>query len=112
MYLKKCKHSFVNIIYFIIQGGGTNTHLGLDEMRDEAFSESNGARPINAGHPRVAIVLTDGKSNDPPKTVLSALKCHDEDITMFAIGVGASVDMNELEVSFEQFYLVSFTLNE
>ena len=67
-------------------------------MRTNGFLEANGMRPQDQGHPRVAIVLTDGRSNDPPKTVLAALKCHEADITMFAIGVGSSVDLNELEV--------------
>jgi len=80
------------------QGGGTNTHLGLAEMRTAGFSEANGARPITSGHPRVALVLTDGRSNEPPKTVIEALKVHDDDITVFAVGVGSSVDLNELEV--------------
>ena len=34
-------------------GGGTNTHLALEEMVDDAFLESNGARPISSGIPRV-----------------------------------------------------------
>lgn len=78
--------------------GGTNTNLALTELVAQGFSESNGARPIGLGHPRVAVVLTDGKSSQPRQTVLAALNVHAADITVIAIGVGNEVDVNELEV--------------
>ena len=34
-------------------GGGTNTHLALEEMVTDAFRERNGARPASSGIPRV-----------------------------------------------------------
>ena len=64
------------------EAGGTNTHLALDEMRVNGFKASNGARPTSDGHPRVAIVLTDGQSNQPQLTVTAALRVHDADITV------------------------------
>ena len=70
----------------IYSGGGTNTHLALDEMTNHAFSVANGARPHKEARPRIGIILTDGKSNNPPLTVMSALRAHDADITMLAIG--------------------------
>jgi len=78
--------------------GGTNTHLALDQLTTVSFTEEHGARPLKAGHPRVAVVLTDGKSNSPAKTVVSALKTHSADITVIAVGVGKGVDVEELEV--------------
>ena len=55
-------------------GGGTNTHVALDTMVYRVFQEKEGARPLEKGHPRVAIVMTDGKSNKPPLTILNALR--------------------------------------
>lgn len=49
-------------------------------------------------HPRVAIVVTDGKSNLPPLTMVAANEAHDNDITMIGVGIGASIDIHELEV--------------
>jgi uncharacterized protein YegL len=82
----------------IYKDGYTYTNKGLDEMVFKGFTSVAGARPLSEGHPRVAIVVTDGKSTDPPKTVMSALRAHDADITVFAVGVGSTVDMNELAV--------------
>ena len=66
----------------VFNGGGTNTHLALDELRINGFSETNGARPLSEGHPRVGIVLTDGQSNNPSMTITAALRVHDADITV------------------------------
>ena len=51
-----------------------------------AFSAAAGARPQSEGHPRVAIVVTDGGSNDAQATVDAAMRAHNADITMFAVG--------------------------
>ena len=40
------------------QSGGTNTHLGLDDLRQMMITYG---RPGNTGVPRFAIVLTDGQ---------------------------------------------------
>ncbi len=34
-------------------GGGTSTHEALEQMRTVLFNVTNGARPLNDGHPRV-----------------------------------------------------------
>jgi von Willebrand factor type A domain len=62
------------------EAGGTNTHLALDELRKNGFIAANGAR---ADHPKVAIVLTDGQSNQPPLTITAALRCHDASYTVY-----------------------------
>ena len=62
-----------------------------------SFTHDNGVRPRDEGHPRVGIVLTDGKSNQPAMTIMAAMHAHSADITMFAIGVGSSVDLDELQ---------------
>lgn len=73
--------------------GDTNTGSAIAYMRDVMFQEHNGARD---GVPRIAIVLTDGRSNDPVFTVEEATKAKQEDIVMFAIGVGSDKSMYEL----------------
>jgi len=50
-----------------------------------------------SGHPRIAIVVTDGQSNNPPKTLVSAMNAHAADITVFAVGVGAGINLKELD---------------
>jgi len=53
------------------------------------------ARP---GMPMIGIVITDGKSTESEETILEAKLTHDVDIQMFAVGVGASVDKEELRI--------------
>ena len=79
--------------------GGTNTPDGLDTLIGEFNTSSFGARPEEQGIPRVAIVVTDGQSNDgggPPATIANAQRVHDNNILTYAVGVGDSVDMDEL----------------
>ena len=45
----------------------------------------------------MGIVVTDGQSNNPPLTVLAALRAHDADITVFAVGVGNAILEKELD---------------
>lgn len=73
-------------------GGGTNTAHGLELMREQAWRDEISIL-------RLAIVLTDGQSNDRPATLLAAQAVHDYDppITVYAIGVGDNVDEAELE---------------
>jgi hypothetical protein len=44
-------------------GGGTMTHKALDQMRTLLFTKNGGARNQLDGHPRVCVMVTDGKSN-------------------------------------------------
>lgn len=93
------KSQVINAVKRIVYDGGfTNTHLALDEMTSRAFTTAHGARPVSQGHPRVGIVVTDGKSNDQPKTMAAALRAHNAALTVFAVGVGSSIDIGELQV--------------
>jgi Mg-chelatase subunit ChlD len=47
-------------------GGGTNTADAINAMRNQMFSQGMGARP---GVPRIAIVVTDGRSSSLTDTV-------------------------------------------
>jgi len=55
-----------------------------------------GARPSEEGIPRIAIVVTDGMSNSPPATIAAANTIHANNILAYAVGVGDSIDMDEL----------------
>jgi hypothetical protein len=74
------------------RGGGTNTHLALDAMRTVSYTEARGARPLDNGHPRVGIVITDGQSANPTLTAQAAKRAHDADISLISVGVGGAVD--------------------
>ncbi|PVD21494.1 hypothetical protein C0Q70_19668 [Pomacea canaliculata] len=62
-------------------------------MTAQSFSAAAGQR---AGVPKIAIVVTDGKSNSPTSTTAAAKAARDAGIHMLAIGVGTAVDDNEL----------------
>ena len=80
------------------QPGDTNTHLAIDELILNGFSEANGARKVAEGHPRIGILLTGSRSKVPNKTILAADRAHEADITMVVIGVEKKqLHQNELE---------------
>ena len=87
--------------------GGTNTAGALNAVRITGFSQSNGARPASEGIPRVAIVITDGYSNDYSTTVTAANALHNAGIIAFAIGI-AGANQNELNAIASQASYVSF----
>ncbi|CAH1788338.1 unnamed protein product [Owenia fusiformis] len=81
----------VNAINGITQlNDGTKTNLGLDLLTTELFTVSNGDR---LGVPNLAVVVTDGQSNDLALTTDSAASVQAAGIQVFAIGIG---DMNSL----------------
>ena len=87
--------AIANIPYL---GGYTNTPAALSILLNQ-FSTVFGARPSHEGIPRVAIVVTDGKSNrggGPPATIAAANNIHASNIIAYAVGVGDSVFIDEL----------------
>ena len=75
--------------------GGTDTGLAINATVTDLFGNGQGARDISENVPRVAIVMTDGKSNYD--TVLEqADKARARGITLFAIGIGTEIDETEL----------------
>ena len=69
-------------------GGGTNTAAGLNLLLTQGFL---GARPKSQAFPRVAIVVTDGQSNDRAATIAAAQTVHATGITVFAAGISGAV---------------------
>ncbi|XP_052087903.1 collagen alpha-1(XII) chain-like [Mytilus californianus] len=73
--------------------GLTYTWIALDHARTESFSESYGARP---GVPKIAIVMTDGKSQNKTKTCEAAKRLRNSGVNVFAIGIGINIDWSEI----------------
>lgn len=69
---------------------GTHTHLGIAKMTEIMRNES---RP---GVPKVGIVITDGRSRHPDRTAQEAAAAKALGIEMFAIGIGSSIRISEL----------------
>ena len=78
-------------------GGSTDTAAAIDLLRQSGFTSTNGGRPESQAIPRVGIVITDGYSNSFSETVTAAQNAHDDDITLFAVGIGGNVNSNELD---------------
>ncbi|XP_078660839.1 uncharacterized protein LOC144905190 isoform X3 [Branchiostoma floridae x Branchiostoma belcheri] len=73
------------------QEGGTDTGEAIDFVRVNSFSANNGDR---SNVPNVMIVVTDGQSSDD--VAVPAQTARNAGITMYAVGIGNSVDANEL----------------
>ncbi|NXY29313.1 MATN2 protein, partial [Pomatorhinus ruficollis] len=73
---------------------GTMTGLALQYAVNIAFSETEGARPLRQNVPRIIMIVTDGRPQDPVAEI--AAKARNSGILIFAIGVGR-VDMNTLK---------------
>ncbi|NWT65865.1 MATN2 protein, partial [Prunella himalayana] len=73
---------------------GTMTGLALQYAVNIAFSETEGARPLRQNVPRIIMIVTDGRPQDPVAEI--AAKARNSGIIIFAIGVGR-VDMNTLK---------------
>ena len=83
-------NTFIGNISYI--GRGTRTDLALNLLLT-AFNTSR----TSHGIPRVAIVLTDGRSNQPQLTIIAAQTIHNTTgITVYALGIGSGIDINEL----------------
>lgn len=73
---------------------GTMTGLALQYAMNIAFSEAEGARPADMYVPRIAMIVTDGRPQDPVAEI--SAKARNSGILIFAIGVGR-VDMQTLK---------------
>ena len=84
-------------------GDSTNTADGLCKLVRYGFADGNGARPASGAVFRIAIVMTDGKSNEESSecqwnTLQAAEAVHELDppVLVYVIGVTDSVNVNEL----------------
>ncbi len=70
----------------------TNTADALQRLRTEVFTAEGGARSANKAIPRVAVVITDGRSNvNDSLTIPSALALRESGVTVYSIGVVSKV---------------------
>ena len=77
-------------------GGNTYTADGINLLEQSGFTSANGGRPLTQAIPRVAVVITDGQSNNASATAAAAQSAHDAGITILAVGIGSNVDNDEL----------------
>lgn len=70
--------------------GGTNTHLALKYARETNFYYAR------SGVSKIAVVITDGKSNSRSETLAEAVKLRNSGVIIFSVGVGDGVDRSEL----------------
>uniref|UniRef100_A0A0B7B3Q2 VWFA domain-containing protein n=1 Tax=Arion vulgaris TaxID=1028688 RepID=A0A0B7B3Q2_9EUPU len=75
-------------------GASTATDLALKFLRIRLFHSRYGARP---GVPHIAIVITDGQSDNTLKTLIEATKVKRNNINIFTIGVGRAANRREIE---------------
>lgn len=73
------------------ENGGTKTGSALQYLKQFGFAH---ARKSVA---RVAILLTDGQCDDPETVLEESKNLRKMGVHMFAIGIGPSVDVRELE---------------
>lgn len=86
--VESLRNRVLNIPY---DSGGTNTQLALKYARVTSFSYAR------SGVSKIAVVITDGKSNSKPKTLDEAEKLRNSSVIIFSVGVGSGVDRTELE---------------
>ena len=75
--------------------GMTQTGRAIKHMYEEGFSLARGARVQSSSVERIAIVITDGRSQD--KVLAAANQARTNGIKIFAIGVTDHVYDKELE---------------
>lgn len=94
--LEDVKRAASNIRYL---GGNTMTGDAINYTTSNIFTVQNGARPVARGIQKVAILLTDGRSQDyvlePSKKAAKA------DIRMFAVGIGEALKEELEEIAAE-----------
>ena len=71
--------------------GETDTASALD-LLPTAFATAR----VSEGVPRVAAVLTDGRSDNPPATVQAAHAVHNDGIYVYSFGIGNGISHEEL----------------
>ncbi|TKR77104.1 hypothetical protein L596_018138 [Steinernema carpocapsae] len=90
--IESLKKAIASIEYLT---GLTRTGAAIEHVVSEAFSERRGSRPVSPGVARVAIVITDGRSQD--NVTVPANNARAQKIQLFAVGVTSHVLDDELE---------------
>ncbi|KAL3875072.1 hypothetical protein ACJMK2_038010 [Sinanodonta woodiana] len=74
-------------------GGNTATYMGLQYAHNYQFKPQHGAR-ANATH--IAIVMTDGQSNDMSRTITEAHGLQQSGVKVISVGIGSDLNQYEL----------------
>ncbi|KAK3604612.1 hypothetical protein CHS0354_027465, partial [Potamilus streckersoni] len=74
-------------------GGSTATYSGLQYAHNYQFSSTHGAR-ANTTH--IAIVMTDGQSNDLSRTITEAHRLQQSGVKVVSVGIGSDLNQYEL----------------
>ena len=82
----------MNALNLRYTGGTTNTAAAIRTIRSQMFNQGD-----RSDSPNIAIILTDGKSDDPTDTQNEALEARKAGIHIVAIGVGESINLPELK---------------
>ncbi|KAI1895143.1 hypothetical protein AGOR_G00103270 [Albula goreensis] len=92
---KEAIQEAVNAVQYM--SGGSMTGLALRHLLERSFTEAEGARPPAANVPRIAIVFTDGQSQDYISDHTRRLK--KQGVEMFAVGVGKASEWELREIA-------------
>lgn len=84
----------LNALTFRYVGGTTNTAAALRTMRERMFSSGAGDR---AGVDNIAVIITDGRSNNEVDTFAEATRLRAAGVFVVAVGVGAAFNQMELD---------------
>ena len=93
------KDSVLNAVRNIAYtGGGTNTYAALNRLLSQGFTTRWGARLSDGSVSRLAVVMTDGRSNSYSLTLSATRSVHSfvPSIIVYAIGVTSSINRLEL----------------
>nr|ALA16012.1 collagen-like protein-4 [Mytilus coruscus] len=74
--------------------GGTKTYAALEHARKSSFTKPNGDRPDAQN---IALVMTDGGSDNKDFTCAAAQKMRDDGILVFAIPIGSNINEDEIK---------------
>lgn len=81
------------ISQIVQQRGADNTAAALHYLRQQVFAGPRHRKGVQ----KIAVVVTDGPSDSPSATAHQAQLVHQNDIRVFAIGVGKDAYLKELE---------------
>ncbi|GAB1606719.1 cartilage matrix protein-like [Argonauta hians] len=74
--------------------GSTYTWMALTELAEKMFTPQNGARS-QVTH--LAIILTDGNSQNHRKTLAAAYRAHQTNVKVFALAIGEFTNLEEIK---------------
>lgn len=94
--MDEVKRAARNIVY---RGGNTMTGEAISYTTKNIFTESAGARPLSRDTKRVAILLTDGRSQD--YVLEPSREASKAGIRMFAVGIGEALKVELEEIAAE-----------